>query len=40
MQDWRSLYCDEVIEAKQLVLNPTDDYNDAVLEANLTAQGL
>ena len=40
VQDWRSLYCDEVIEAKQLVLNPTDDYNDAVLEANLTAQGI
>ena len=40
VQDWRSLYCDEVIEAKPLVLNPTDDYNDAVFEANLTAQGL
>lgn len=40
VQDWRSLYCDEVIEAEPLVLNPTDDYNDAVLEANLTAQGL
>ena len=40
VQDWRSLYCDEVIEAKPLVLNPTDDYNDAVFEANLIAQGL
>ena len=40
VQDWRSLYCDEVIEAKPLVLNPTDDFNDAVFEANLTAQGL
>jgi len=40
VQDWRSLYCDEVIEAKPLVLNPIGDYNDAVLEANLTAQGL
>lgn len=40
VQDWRSLYCDEVIEAKPLVLNPTDDFNDAVFEANLIAQGL
>ena len=40
VQDWRSLYCDEVIEAKPLVLNPIDDYNDAVFEANLIAQGL
>ena len=37
VQDWRCLVCDEIIEAKPVVVTPDMDWNDVVIEGHLTA---